>query len=72
MSISSRLCDMSCNMAVFYGEELLASPPAPKLEDHPFSDVSDWLFNMFAAIGGRSSVRIQGRAMPYFLLAEYH
>jgi len=51
---------MSRNMLSFYGEELLAPPPTLKLEDHPFSLVRGWLFNMFAAIGGRSSVRIRG------------
>jgi len=38
----------------FYGEELLAPPPTPKLKGHPC------LFNIFAAtlhIGGRSSIR---------------
>jgi hypothetical protein len=44
----------------FYSEEMLASRPTPKLEDHPFSAVRDCLFNIFAAtlyIGGRSSIR---------------
>jgi len=47
------------NMIRFYGEELLAPRPTPKLEDHPSSAVCDCLFNTFAAtlhIGGRSSV----------------
>jgi hypothetical protein len=26
-----------CNKIIFYGEELLASRPTPKLEDHPLS-----------------------------------
>jgi hypothetical protein len=38
------------NMVIFYGEELLASRPTPKLEDHPLSRVRDFLFNVFAAI----------------------
>ena len=45
---------------VFYGEELLAPRPTPKLGDHPLSSVRDCLFNIFAAtlhIGGRSSIR---------------
>jgi hypothetical protein len=45
---------------VFYGEELLAPHPTPKLEDHIVSAVRDCLFNIFAAtllIGGRSSIR---------------
>jgi hypothetical protein len=33
----------------FYGEELLAPRPIPKLEDHPLSAVRDCLFNIFAA-----------------------
>ena len=44
----------------FHGEELLASRPTPKLEDHFLSAVRDCLFNLFAAtlhIGGRSSIR---------------
>jgi hypothetical protein len=48
------------NMIPFYGEELLAPRPTPKLEDHPLSAVRYCLFNVFAAtlhIGGRSSIR---------------
>jgi hypothetical protein len=37
------------NKLIFYGEELLAPGPTPKLEDHPFSAVGDSLFNIFAA-----------------------
>jgi hypothetical protein len=33
----------------FYGEELLASRPTPKLEDHSLSAVHDCLFNIFEA-----------------------
>jgi hypothetical protein len=47
-------------MVNFYGEELLAPRPTPKLEDHPLSAVRDCLFNIFAATlrtGGRSSIR---------------
>jgi hypothetical protein len=32
----------------FLGEELVASRPTPKLEDHPLSAVRDCLFNIFA------------------------
>jgi hypothetical protein len=32
----------------FYGEELLAPRPTPKLEDHPLSAVYDCLIHMFA------------------------
>jgi hypothetical protein len=31
-------------MVIFYGEELLAPRPTPKLEDHPFSAVRDCIF----------------------------
>ena len=47
------------NMAIVYGEDLLASCPNPKLEDHPLLAVHDSLFNISAAtlhIGGRSSI----------------
>ena len=47
------------NKAIFYGDELLAPRPNPKM-DHPLSDVRDCLLNIFAAIvhiGGRSSIR---------------
>jgi len=37
------------NMICFYGVELLAPSPTPKLEDHPLSAVRDFLFNIFAA-----------------------
>ena len=43
----------------FYGEELLAPRPTPKLEDHPLSAVRDCSLNIFAAtlhIEGRSSI----------------
>jgi hypothetical protein len=38
------------NTLLFYGEGLLASRPASKLEDYPLSAVRDCLFNIFAAI----------------------
>ena len=44
----------------FYGEEVLAPRPTPKLEEHPLSAVRECLFNTFAAtlhIAGRSSIR---------------
>jgi len=47
-------------MVHFYGRELLAHRPTPKLEDHPLLAVRDCLFNIFAATihnGGRSSIR---------------
>jgi hypothetical protein len=33
------------NKLIFYGDEFLALRPTPKLEDHPFLVVGDWLFN---------------------------
>jgi len=45
---------------VFHSDELLASLPTPKLEDHTVSAVRDCLFNTFLAnlhTGGRSSTR---------------
>jgi hypothetical protein len=47
------------NYARFYGEELLAPRPNPRLEDHPLSAARDCLFNIFTAIlhiGGRFSI----------------
>jgi hypothetical protein len=45
-------------MIRFYGEELLAPRPTPKLEDHTLSAVRDCLFiTLAAADGGRSSNR---------------
>jgi hypothetical protein len=43
------LCQMFRNMVTFYGEELLAPLPTPKMEDHLLSAVRDCLFNVFAA-----------------------
>jgi hypothetical protein len=34
---------------IFYGEELLAPRPTPKLEDQPYPAVRECLFNTFAA-----------------------
>jgi hypothetical protein len=68
----SHVCSMHCqssnsetfqmfrNTVVFYGDELLAGRPNPKLEDHYFSAVHDYLFNIFATTlhtGGCSSNR---------------
>jgi hypothetical protein len=39
-----RLCIVFRNMVSFYGEELLAPHPTPKLEDHPLSAVRDCIF----------------------------
>jgi hypothetical protein len=40
----SRLCMVFRNMVIFYGEELLAPRPTPKLEGHPLSAVRDCIF----------------------------
>jgi hypothetical protein len=45
----SRLCRLFLNIINFYGEELLAPRPTPKLDYHPLSAVRDCLFNVFAA-----------------------
>jgi hypothetical protein len=48
------------NKAGFYGGELLAPRPTPKLENHLLSTVRNCLFNIFATIlhiGVRSSIR---------------
>jgi len=44
-----RPCVTFCNKLVFYSEELSAPCTTPKLEDHPFPVVCEWLFNIFAA-----------------------
>jgi len=46
------------NILRFYGEELLAPSPKPKLEDHTLSDVLDSLFNIFAST---VLVEVEGR-----------
>jgi hypothetical protein len=45
---ASRICECFVT-GHFYGEELLAPRPTPKLEDHPLSAIRDCLFNLFAA-----------------------
>jgi hypothetical protein len=58
------------NKLIFYGEELLAPRPTPKLDDHPLSAVRDCLFNIFAANlhNWRPSPpsATWGRAMPWW------
>ena len=47
------------NYARFYGEELSAPRPNPRVQDHPLSVVRDCLFKIFTAtlhIAGRSSI----------------
>jgi hypothetical protein len=57
------------NKIIFYGEELLAPRPTPKLEDHPLSLVRDCLFNTFAATlhiwRPFPPSATKGRAMPW-------
>jgi hypothetical protein len=60
ISPSPRPFWMNHNRMRFDGEELLATSPTPKLEDHPLSTVRYCLFNIFADTlhtGGRSSTR---------------
>jgi hypothetical protein len=45
----NRLCRLFRNIIIFYGQELLAPRPTPRLENHPLSGVRDCLFNVFAA-----------------------
>jgi hypothetical protein len=42
------------NKLIFYGEELSAPRPTPKLEDHPLSPVRDCLFTIFVATSIRN------------------
>jgi len=44
------------NMTRFYGEQLLAPRPTPKLEDHPLLVVRDCLFAPTVRTAGRSSI----------------
>jgi len=63
------------NRIRFYGEELLAPRPTPKLEDHPLSAVRDFSFNIFAAtlhIGGRSSICNLRTRHALVTVATYH
>jgi hypothetical protein len=51
------------NKASFYGEELLATRPTPKLEDHPLSAFRDCLFSIFGTTVriGRSIRKLRTR-----------
>ena len=54
------VCKTVCGMGIFYGKELLAPRPTPKLEDHPLSSVRNCSFNISAATfhnGGPCSIR---------------
>ena len=70
------------NKARFYGEELSAPRPSPKLEDNTSSAVRDYLFNISADdlhIGGRSSNRnlqtnhamVTGIHLSSFITAQF-
>jgi hypothetical protein len=58
------------NRLIFYGEELLAPRPTPKLEDQPLSAVRDCLYSIFAAAfhNWRASTPFStwGRVMPWW------
>ena len=57
------------NKIRFYGEELLAPRPTPKLKDHPLSAVRDSLFDIFAATSILEAVppsATWGSAMPWW------
>jgi len=58
------------NMTRFYGEELLAPRPTPKLEDHPLSAVCDCLFNIYSQLPSILEAvppsATRGRAMPWW------
>jgi len=64
---SLRTCEMFCNVISFYGEELLATCPTPKMEDHPLSAVRDCLFKVFAATLHiwRPFLQLQPEDVPY-------
>jgi hypothetical protein len=59
-----RLCECFCYKLIFYGEELLAPRPTPKLEDHPLSAVHDCLFNIFAAFNSLN-IFLHETLLPY-------
>jgi hypothetical protein len=49
-----------CNKLFLYGEELLATPPTPKLEDHPLTAVHNCFFCIFGA-----TLHIWRLSLPY-------
>jgi hypothetical protein len=53
------------NKLAFYGEELLAPRPTPKLENHPLSAVCDCLFSIFAATYLEAVSSIHTQKMRY-------
>jgi hypothetical protein len=52
-----RLCIVFRNIVFFYGEELLAPRPTPKLEDHPCRLSATAYLQLPSIFGGRSSIR---------------
>ena len=44
-----RSFEMFLNVVSFYGEELLATRPKPKLEDHPLSAARECLYSIIVA-----------------------
>jgi hypothetical protein len=58
------------NKLIFYGEELLAPRPTPKLEDHPLLAVHNCLFNIFTSVlhNWRASPPLAtwGHTMPWW------
>jgi hypothetical protein len=64
---------------IFYGEELLAPRPTPKLEDHPLSAVRDCLFKIFAATLADGFVvfffdirQLRNQTLPKIFLHDVH
>jgi hypothetical protein len=51
-----RLCTVFRNIVIFYGEELLAPRPTPKLKDHPLSASVTAYSQLPSIFGGRSSI----------------
>jgi hypothetical protein len=61
-----RLGEHFRNKLIFYGEELLAPRPTPKLEDHPLSAVCDCFAATLHTWWARPSNATWGRAMPWW------
>jgi len=59
-------------MIRFYGEELLAPRPTPKLEDHSLSAVRDCLFNIYSQLPSIPLSATWGRAMPWWQRPTYY
>ena len=62
-------------MIRFYGEKLLATHPAPKMEDHPFLAVRDCLLiysQLPSILEAVPQSATRGRAMPWRQGPTYH